>query len=555
MIIGGVSGTEPAGSTAERPLLLGGYAAKTCPRAVHNRHDRTVPRQFGPVAPELQQLFDLGNTFESEVLGAWAGLNLPGYADLSDLDDDKPMHIGATIGAMRAGASVIVGGRLPDDLPGHRTGKPDLLIRAAEGGYHPADIKAHRVLTKGLDARVSPLHAPSLAAAVRLEDAREHADERDLLQLAHYWRMLAACGHQAAEPWGAIVGTDGAQLVWYDLRLPRFITFSRTSGKAKRSALERYDHEHDFRVRVAAVARQRRGRPDDPEPLVEPVGHAECTTCEWAPVCVDELPPADLSGELRGALSVREYLALRESGIRTIEGLASSDPDDLLAGAYGREVGHLPQRRHRLRKAAVSAQLARDGLLLRIKDGPLPVVPRADVEIDIDAEWGADDRVYLWGLLVTSGGASRYEAFFEPAVTDEARLTGHCLARLDALAAEAEEQGRSLLVYHYTHPERTRAARFTPVPRGAAQPERWVDLHRLVKDGVESRAGLGLKVIAVHGAGFHWRDDDPGGRQSQDWHRAAREGDQQAARRLLDYNEDDVRANLAVRDWLTASYR
>lgn len=525
------------------PLLLGGYAAKSCPRAVHNTFDGTVPRLPDVVSPSLRQLFDTGIAFEAEVVAEWAALGLPGYVDLNDLEDDRRGHIGATIGAMRAGASVIVGGRLPDDVDGHRTGKPDLLLRAAGGGYHPGDIKAHHVLTKGTDALVATLDAPALTDAVRLADAGAKAHENDLMQLAHYWRMLIACGHQAPEPWGAIVGTDG--LVWYDLTLPRFITFSRSLGKAKRSALDRYDHEHDFRVRIATVARQRTGAPDDPAPLVAPIGQAECTTCKWAPVCVDELPAADLSRELRGTLSVREYLALRGSGIRTVESLADSDPATVLAGPYGTEVAHLAQRRHRLHKAAVAAQLSRDGLVLRLKDGPLPPIPRADVEVDLDVEWGEDDRVYLWGLLITTSAGSEYEPFFDPAVDDEAGLAQRCFTRLASLP-------EGTLVFHYTSPERTRARRFSPLPPGSVHPDHWIDLFPLVRAAVDSRAGLGLKTVAVHGAGFHWRDDDPGGRQSQDWHRAAVAGDAQAAQRLLAYNEDDVRATLAVRRWLTA---
>jgi hypothetical protein len=86
--------------------------------------------------------------------------------------------------------------------------------------------------------------------------------EPDLIQLAQYWRMLEACGYQARSPWGAICGNDRPDdplLAWYDLAEPRFDTFSRTHGKAKRSTLERYDHEHGFRLGVARIAAQRRG--------------------------------------------------------------------------------------------------------------------------------------------------------------------------------------------------------------------------------------------------------------------------------------------------------
>ena len=66
-------------------------------------------------------------------------------------------------------------------------------------------------------------------------------------------------------------------------------------------------------------------------------------------------------------------------------------------------------------------------------------------------------------------------------------------------------------------------------------------------------AGLSIKQVAPE-FGFHWRDDDPGGLQAQAWIDSARGGDsatREALRiRLLDYNEDDVRATAAVRNGL-----
>ncbi|GAA0447336.1 recombinase RecB [Actinoplanes capillaceus] len=534
-----------------RPILFGGYAAKSCPRAVHNDYDPTVPRPVLPVAPELQALYDTGVDFETEVLTAWPALNLPGYVDLRDLDGDKRVHIGATIGAMRAGAAVVVGGRLPDDVTGGRTGKPDILLRDTGGGYHPADIKAHHVLDRKYDnALASTLKAPSFEDAVPLPDGGARQREEDLLQLAHYWRMLEACGHQATHPRGAICGDDrpgDPLLVWCDLTAPAFRTFSRTTGVATRSALERYDHEHGFRRRVADVARRRTGAAGDPLPLVDPIGQAECATCRWSPVCVDTLPGTDVSAVLRGALSAREYLALRTAGVHTVADLAASDPETLLTGMYGTEVPHLRTRAFRLRKAVTAARLAADGLIVRRRERA--DVPRAAVEVDIDIEWGADDRVYLWGLLITSNGASRYEAYFDPRVTtdrDEELLARRCLDRLTALAAGTPD----LLVFHYGTPEPRQARRFPPLPSGPAGPDRWIDLLPLVRATVDSRAGHGLKAMATHGPGHTWRDPDPGGLQSQSWHAAARQGDQAAATRLLTYNEDDVRATLAVRTWL-----
>ena len=42
-------------------------------------------------------------------------------------------------------------------------------------------------------------------------------------------------------------------LVWLDLAAPTFETYSRSRGTAKRTAMERYDHEQGFRLKVARV--------------------------------------------------------------------------------------------------------------------------------------------------------------------------------------------------------------------------------------------------------------------------------------------------------------
>ena len=82
----------------------------------------------------------------------------------------------------------------------------------------------------------------------------------------------------------------------------------------------------------------------------------------------------------------------------------------------------------------------------------------------------------------------------------------------------------------------------------------WVDLYQLVRASLVVGHGLGLKRIAPL-AGFSWRDPDAGGLQSMSWHRNAVTHPDPAVRasnrqRLLNYNEDDVRATHAVRHWL-----
>ena len=146
----------------------------------------------------------------------------------------KADAIAATVAAMESGAPLVLGGWLPDDIAGGRTGRPDLLIRVG-GGYLPADVKHHATVEprKTTTAIMSALASPDQRCEVSGWAATSHRYE-DGMQLAHYTRMLQACGdHPGPELlWGAVLGTsavavtaaDGAGLVlvWHDLQEPLF---------------------------------------------------------------------------------------------------------------------------------------------------------------------------------------------------------------------------------------------------------------------------------------------------------------------------------------------
>jgi predicted RecB family nuclease len=81
----------------------------------------------------------------------------------------------------------------------------------------------------------------------------------------------------------------------------------------------------------------------------------------------------------------------------------------------------------------------------------------------------------------------------------------------------------------------------------------WVDLYQEVKRLFIVPGSLRLKAVAPV-AGFRWRDPEPGGENSMAWYIAATAQDAPSARhrqRILDYNEDDVRATWALRQWMS----
>jgi predicted RecB family nuclease len=559
----------------EEPVLLGGYAAKQCPVRTHNNFSPLVPRPEWVPAPELQAMFDAGVQFEAEVFAELIRIH-PDTAELIDPGLRKHAAIAATFAAMASGTPLVLGGWLPDDTAGGRSGRPDVLVRVG-GGYLPADVKHHKTLdaAKKASKPVSSLVRPDIWWEVPACTASSHHYE-DGLQLAHYTRMLQACGfHPGTDRlFGAIIGTSSLAVsgrdhelvfVWHDLSKPTRPTFSRSRGKVLRSVLERYDHEHDFRVKVAVTAARITGGADDPAPLVIPIGQKECSLCPYELWCAEQMGPQDASAALtRDRLDTREWLTLRRLGIATTGALADLEPEDpTFFDEYHSEVTH-HGREHalkRLRAAVRQARMICDGVDFQPIPGAVVAVPSADVEIDFDIEWDTAGRIYQWGLRVRDGqddATARYEPVvaFDP-LDDEGELVlaERAAALIADLRAEAEGSGRTVAVYHWSHPEVSMTRKFDCVT--TALDGITVDLLAWFTGTFHVRGEASIKAVAQF-FGFTWGVDDPGGRLSMDKIEVARGAGPealQARQWCLDYNASDVAAQAAIRDGVRAMVR
>lgn len=572
------------------PILLSAYPAKRCARRAHNDYDPTLTGlELIELGASAVQRIEAGVEFEARVRNLLQQRLGEGCVDLTDVPRDQ--RKAATAAAVRAGIPVIVGAAIPDDLVGRRTGFPDVLFRASDRpdgqpGYLPGEIKHHRVATSSEHGSLRCTSAddpcPSAMQHVTGLATRTNYQFDDLVQLAHYYRMLESAGWSAPGPaLAAVIGADAAIdetavypevfAVWRDLNEPLFRTYSRSEGSKSRSALERYDHEFDFRLAVVDVAARAAENPA-PAPLVRPVIIKECENCPWFDYCLAEVGPDDASANtLIYRLDTREWLALDRLGVHTINDLAQLAMDDPRLADYWPEVTHQDRADKRLQSAIERARLRVAGEWFgRTSTGPIDV-PRADVEVDFDIEWDTDMGIYLWGFLVNDRVAQTVAEYqpsdWEPMARDaRIAIARVAIDYLSALALDAQEQGKSLLVYHYASVEITNvraliaqmdSPELPTVEEWAAFTDRYFcDLLPIVKQNLIGVAGHGLKVIATKGAGFNWRDEDPGGLQSQDWLVDARSNDEvvaaEARRRLREYNHDDVRATAAVREWLSS---
>ena len=554
-------------------FVLDAYAARSCPVKTFHAFDPTVVQPQQPHDESLRESFSGGSDFRDLVLGRLAATD--GVVDLRGMHEQGASweeRLRAALEAMGAGAPLILGAVLPPDLDGHRTGRPDALVRGADTasgtpGYWPLKVKPYRVTEKQLRSETLQVSTLDAIADLRpLPDLRYRVyREGALIELAHHWRLLESCGFASSQPLAAVIGDDrtgSPSVTWVDLTTRFIRTYSKTAGHKLRSALERYDHEHGFRVYVADAAQQRTGVDDPPAP-VRPIRVKECEWCAWWQVCRPQMDDDDLSLRISKApLDVRELQTLLGLGIRTVAELAEADVEAILP-EYLSKTGHRDRAEHRLRQAARRARMMAHGVELeRISVEPIGV-PRAAVEVDLDIETADDGSVYLWGVLVTDEAGSRFEHFsrFEPLTPDaEIQLAVEFARWLIALV----ERHPGVRVYHYSDYETVHLRRLAersgdPVLAAACEliRDHFVDLFGFLRDNFVGVDGLGLKVVATKGAGFQWRDEEPGGLASQTWFSEAVNGGTDAVRasakqRVLDYNEDDVRATLAVRNWLTA---
>ncbi|HUX78741.1 MAG TPA: TM0106 family RecB-like putative nuclease [Alphaproteobacteria bacterium] len=185
------------------------------------------------------------------------------------------------------------------------------------------------------------------------------------------------------------------------------------------------------------------------------------------------------------------------------------------------------------------------------------VLPQVNYELFFDIEDDpTQDFIYLHGVYERNGSKERYINFIATEVLAEAEkgIWQKFWKYIESLPQE------DYAVYYYAHHEKTTYKKLQkryPDVISMENVEKFfenpnvIDLYSLVQKQTDWPVGsYSLKALATY-LGFKWRDETPSGALSIQWFNDYLESnDKDILKRILEYNEDDCKATMVLKDKL-----
>jgi uncharacterized protein len=420
------------------------------------------------------------------------------------LDASLDERVALTAAGMRKGAPVVYQAAFAD---GRWTGVADFLLRIDEPSelgtwsYEAADTKLAR-----------------------------HPKPYFVLQLAFYTEQVARLQGRLPEHMHVVLGTHERRSFRYE----------------------------DFSAYVRRVRDRFEAFVDGREPVPYPCPVAQCDYCDWWQRCRDKRR-ADDHLSLVAFLSRGQAIRLEESGVRTVRALAEQ-PDGLRIARIGRRTLDDLRLQARLQIASRDRGEPRRELL-PLEEGRgllrLPAPSPADVFFDIEGDpyWGRDGLEYLLGSLVhDEDGRPSYRALW---AHDEAQERGAFERWVDWVTQRLEADP-DMHVYHYNHYEPTALKRL--MSRYGTREEKlddllrrqvFVDLYAIVRQALRvGEESYSLKRLERFYPMARAAGVTEAGGSILAYQRYLESHDGALLDAIAEYNADDCRSTVGLRDWL-----
>ena len=263
-----------------------------------------------------------------------------------------------------------------------------------------------------------------------------------------------------------------------------------------------------------------------------------CKRTPWYSLCLSETQGCnDVS--LVFKMSQSDQRRLYGIGVKTVSDMANADVNDLQNKLEDWPFDKLVRFNNQA-KVLISQQ----PLILS-----KPKFPEVEHEIYFDIESDPTrDIYYLLGCLIKTKGRDKFEYFLAHNKSEEEKIWRQFLdflAKLD-----------NFVIYHYAYAEKMIFDRLAlrygaPTILTDKFKENTIDLYeRMVDTAVLPLYFYSLKDVAGY-LGYKWDDPDAGGAESVVWYNNwLDKKDDSIMKKILKYNEDDVRATLLIKEWL-----
>ncbi len=303
----------------------------------------------------------------------------------------------------------------------------------------------------------------------------------------------------------------------------------RTPDRLYAEAIVAFDKDN-FLEKLAGVRRLASGQ--EPRPFISSV----CASCPWRDL---DVPTAEHSQDVSLVPGLRRdvWQALHERGLGTLHAVAATSPERLIA------IRNVGQKTAPRIVQQARALMKSQPILLAKPNLPEP----CQDEIFLDIEGITLEQVtYLVGMLVWQDGQLVFTYDLAEDPEKEGAMWQSFLQRM------AEDSGP---IYHYGFYEPTTIKRLASRYGGNAQMQailnRLIDLRSILTESIVlPLRSYSLKSVAPW-LGFEWRGETQAADDSMLEYLAwLEDGNKQHLDHILQYNEEDCRALVVVREWL-----